>query len=205
MDDQQNKHKRQRNQRTLEEALAGRPARQYFVNRSEKEVIKDGKRYAPGFLKGKRKYKEDGGWFRWATDPTHPKWTPELAEKHYRLIQENGRKGAVARRSTPKGYRAKEWRPIWQERLKEAEVIVDKMITQDLVDLPEEELERTAAKEALLFNVALVRSPEFNVGDRLKASRNVLDFCKTKPVVKQEVALKTAEDLLAQVANDLGL
>lgn len=195
-------------QRTLEEALAGVPARRYVVNRSEEPIIdpETGRqKYAPGFLKGKRKFKEGGGWFRWATDPTHPKYTKELAEKHFRMIQANGKKGAETRRSTPKGYRARDWKPIWQERLKEAERIVDELITKDLVELPEDELKKAAGREALIFNTALIRSQEFNIADRLKASRNLLDYCVTKPVEKKEVEVKTAEDLLAAVADDLGL
>lgn len=203
-DDSLNMRPRQKQQRTLEEALAGRPARKYKKNPSGDEPMYiDGKRYCPGEIKGKWKRKDGGGWFVWATDPTHPKYTPELAKKHYLAVQKKGRMGAAARRSVPKGWAAREWRPIFKERVEQSMTIVDKMIDQELIVLPDNELDAKAAKEAIVFNMALVRSPEVTLDNRLKASRNILDYCKSKPVAKSQVEIKTPEQWLEELTKDM--
>ena len=197
-------------QRTFEEMLAGVPAREYFVTRSKKPLVRNGRRYAQGQKyaqkKKKGRRKPVFGRENWLNivkvGPSHPKWTEELAKKAWDMHSRAGKNGAKTRRSLPKGYRAAEWKPIWIKRIEEATKMVDDMISNDLVALPDEDLERQAAKEALVFNVALVRSQEHTIENRMKASRTVLDFCKSKPQAKTEVTLKTAEDWLKQIAGE---
>ena len=192
-------------QRTLEEALAGVPARQYKQNFTQEPILdENGKRlYAP--YQHKTRCKSYETWMNWATNPNHPKYTPELAKKHFLGLARGARNGAKTRRSTPKGWRAKEWKPIFQERLKMAAEIVDLAIAQDIFDLPADEADKKAAREALCFEVALLRSDEMSISTRQDAAKTILNFTKAKPASKLDVAVSTAEELLNKVADKNGL
>lgn len=196
-------------QRTLEEALAGVPPRKYFKNKKPVQVInpetgkviapKLGKSNRPGTWRWRAAQKS---WFKVATDPTHPDWTPELQRKHFEMTSKAQEKATLTRRSTPRGVRAKVWKPILNERIEQARKTVEKLEYADLIALPDDELERKAAKEALAFNVAVFQSPELTMKDRLTAAKITLDFTKQRPTTKQEVSVKSAEDFLALVSGD---
>lgn len=192
-------------QRTLEEALAGVPARQYKQNFTQEPILdENGKRlYAP--YQHKKRCKTQETWMCWATNPNHPKYTPELAKKHFLGLARGARNGAKTRRSTPKGWRAKEWKPIFQERINKAMEIVDLAIAQDIFDLPADEADKKAAREALGFEVAIMRSDELPFNARQDAAKTILNFTKAKPAAKLDVAVSTAEDILGKVADKNGL
>ncbi len=193
----------QRPHRTLEEALAGVPAQPLFVNKSMDPVInpRTGRLCAGTQLKGSPLNHASDQSNNWIARSKfgHPQYCPELAKKHFLLIQRNGRNGAAARRSTPKGIRTKEWRPIFVKRLDLARLEVNKMEDQGLIILPDDIEDAAAAKEALAFNVAVMRSNEMTMRDRLTSASMVLTFCKQKPASKVENKISLAEEFLSSL------
>lgn len=92
------------------------------------------------------------------------------------------------------GYTKEMLVPIREKSMKEAEKIVDKM-SKDY------NIEDEYAKEALKTAVQIMREPAQN-RDKLAAARMVLDFTKSKPVAKSEVAIGKAEAFLSSLLED---
>ena len=58
------------------------------------------------------------------------------------------------------------------------------------------------AEEALATLVKVMRTPEENGKTKVAAAKTLLDFTKTKPVVKTEVTVKSAEAFLDEIDDD---
>ncbi len=192
-------------QRTLEEALAGVPAAPLFINKSMDPVInpRTGRVCAGTQLKGSPLNHASDQSNNWIARSKfgHPQYCPELAKKHYLLIQANGINGAAARRSTPKGIRTKEWRPVFTKRLDASRIEVQKLVEKEVLVLPEDVDDAVAAKEAIAYNLAVMRSPEMTTRDRQTSASMILNFCKSKPVTKVESKVEFAEAFLLGLAD----
>lgn len=90
--------------------------------------------------------------------------------------------------------------PIWHQAREEAKVIMKHLKDNGMVDIPTDKY-TGYAEEALEAAITVVRTPT-NEQQRLAAARLVLDFTKSKPVAKNEVTVKTAEDWLSNVLED---
>lgn len=190
-------------QRTLEEALAGVPARPIFVNKSREQVINPatGRLCAPTWHdKTNRPPSKRKGtsWFS-RIKPDHPEYCPELAKKHFLMIQANGRKGTRA--STPPGFRRADWKRIFDYRLNEARQVAERIAERAVVAFPEDVDENKAAKEALAFNIAIFKSDEISLAARMTAAAKVLEFTKQKPVSRTDNKISVAEDFLASLED----
>ena len=97
-------------------------------------------------------------------------------------------------RGVPDGYSREQIEPIRATVKAEAKRIVQKM-SQDY------NIEDDYAKAALETAVEVMRVPGDN-RERVAAARLVLDFCKSKPVSKNELAISKAEDFLAGLLTD---
>ena len=90
----------------------------------------------------------------------------------------------------------------WKKARQEAKVIMKHMKENGMVDTPAPgDKYAEFAEEALEAAITIVRTP-MNEQQRLAAARLILDFTKSKPVAKNEVTVKTAEDWLANVLED---
>jgi hypothetical protein len=92
--------------------------------------------------------------------------------------------------------------PIWKQAAEEAKIIVKYLKDNDMVDTPKDEKYAQFADEALEAAVTVVRTPA-NEQTRIAAARLILDFTRSKPVAKSEVNVKTAEDWLNNVMEDI--
>lgn len=94
----------------------------------------------------------------------------------------------------PDGYRKETIEPIRQRVKAEAKEVVRIMSEQY-------NIEDDYAKAALETAVEVMREPGNN-RERVAAARLVLDFTKSKPATKNEVAISKAEDFLASLIDD---
>lgn len=99
------------------------------------------------------------------------------------------------------GYNKAQAEEYWAKAKAEAKVIMQYLKENDMVDTPENDKYASMAEEALEAAITVVRTP-INQQTKLTAARLVLDFTKSKPVSKQEVNVKTAEDWLSNVLAD---
>lgn len=58
------------------------------------------------------------------------------------------------------------------------------------------------ASKAMQTAIEIMLSQEGTTQNRLAAAKTILDFTQTKPVVKNETTLKTAEEFLSSLIND---
>ncbi len=63
-------------------------------------------------------------------------------------------------------------------------------------------IEDDKAEEALTTTLTILRTKDVALTTKLAAARLLLDFTKSKPSSKSEVTVKSAEDWLAQIADD---
>ena len=101
------------------------------------------------------------------------------------------RKNAGRPKGVPDGYRKHEIEPIRAKAKKEAKEVVKIMADKY-------NIEDDYSREALETAVEVMRVPG-ETRERLAAARLVLDFTKSKPVTKSEVAVAKAEDFLASL------
>jgi len=104
------------------------------------------------------------------------------------------RKNAGRPKGVPDGYRKHEIEPIRAKAKKEAKEVVK--IMADKYDIEDD-----YSREALETAVEVMRVPG-ETRERLAAARLVLDFTKSKPVSKSEVAVAKAEDFLASLLTE---
>jgi hypothetical protein len=91
----------------------------------------------------------------------------------------------------------------WKKAREEAKVIMKHLKENGMVDTPATgDKYAEFAEEALEAAITIVRTP-MNEQQRLAAARLVLDFTKSKPVAKNEVTVRTAEDWLQNVLEDV--
>lgn len=100
----------------------------------------------------------------------------------------------------PKGWRHKKKGAIAFANLAkyEAKQIMEHMKKQGLLVAPDNEL----ANEALMVAVEMHRNPLTEAKLRLAAAQTVLTWTKAKPAQRVEATVRTAEDFLAEVAED---
>ena len=104
------------------------------------------------------------------------------------------RKNAGRPKGVPDGYTKHEIEPIRAKAKKEAKEVVK--IMADKYDIEDD-----YSREALETAVEVMRVPG-ETRERLAAARLVLDFTKSKPVSKSEVAVAKAEDFLASLLTE---
>lgn len=97
----------------------------------------------------------------------------------------------------PKHLTNAEWAEVKQQAANEAHRIFKKM--KDAGQLPDDPM----AQEALQKTLTALREAS-TVKDTVAAARLILDFTKTKPVQKTEVTVRSAEDILDEMAEDDG-
>ena len=104
------------------------------------------------------------------------------------------RKNAGRPRGVPDGYTREQIEPIRAKEKQEAKRIVAIMSK-------EYSIEDEYAKAALETAVEVMRVPGDN-RERVAAARLVLDFTRSKPVAKSELAISKAEDFLQGLLNE---
>jgi hypothetical protein len=75
------------------------------------------------------------------------------------------------------------------------------MTDQTDIHIPETDDEKAAAALYVAMSIAL--NPLVGNANQLAAANIVLNFCKAKPAVKQDVRINTAEKWLAEVQADM--
>lgn len=149
---------------------------------------------------GKRKRKVGG----------YPNPSPRMLEHNARI---NARMRAMKelsggainpyRKGVFDGYTKATAEIAWKKAREEAKAIMKHMKENGMVDTPAPgDKHAQFAEEALEAAITIVRTP-MNEQQRLAAARLVLDFTKSKPVAKNEVTVKTAEDWLQNVLEDV--
>lgn len=58
------------------------------------------------------------------------------------------------------------------------------------------------ASKAMQTAIEIMLSQEGSTQNRLSAAKTILDFTQTKPVVKNETTLKTAEEFLSSLMDE---
>lgn len=96
------------------------------------------------------------------------------------------------------GYTHKQWKRIATRAKEEAKIIVEYMMSKDLI--PKD----AYAKEAIEAVVEIMRLPA-HPRDKLAAAKTLLEYTMAKPASTANVNVKTAEDFLAEVAKDAGI
>lgn len=104
------------------------------------------------------------------------------------------RKNPGRPKGVPDGYRREQIEPIRAREKQEAKRIVEIMSK-------EYSIEDEYAKAALETAVEVMRVPGDN-RERVAAARLVLDFTKSRPVSKNELAISKAEDFLAGLLEE---
>lgn len=91
---------------------------------------------------------------------------------------------------------------IWADARAKAKEIVEKMIENDQVNMPECKTDAERAELALKETVAVLMTPA-NHQAKLGAARILLDFCKEKPASRSKVTVQAAEEWLNSVTSDI--
>lgn len=149
------------------------------------------------------KRRNPGSWMA-RIKPDHPEYDPNLARRHFEMVAANGRKGAEKRRGVPRGWQQDTWVPFWNGKMEEARRIVEVLKSRGAIDYPEghEVKDKTLAEEAITYCVAVLRSGTGGVRERLTAAKLILTYTKLRPPSRAEVSIRTAEDILALVADE---
>lgn len=132
-----------------------------------------------------------------------PEYRAHMAEKmrQYKEANPNGWKGR--RCGIPDGMRAKDAEKLWKiARLKARKFI---KIMEDEGQLPKvviPDSDEAKAKRVLEEMVTICLGPMTNQATKVSAGRTVLEWTKSKPVQKQEVAVTNAEAWLNEVIKD---
>lgn len=119
--------------------------------------------------------------------------TPEGRELR-RQWSTKPRKNAGRPKGVPDGFTKSEIEPIRINAKKEAKKVVNIMAEKY-------DIEDDYSREALETAVEVMRVPG-ETRERLAAARLILDFTKSKPVSKSEVAVAKAEDFLASLLSE---
>jgi hypothetical protein len=123
--------------------------------------------------------------------------TPEERKAYSRKLIE-ARKGNRPKSTIPgkpRDLTAAQWAAVQEQAARDAKRIIAKM--KDAGQLPDD----PRAVEALEKAVKTLRQSE-NAKDVAALGRLILDFTKSKPTTKAELTVKTAEDLLDEMAED---
>ena len=100
------------------------------------------------------------------------------------------------RKGHPDGIRLKDWLVIKEKVAKKAERAVAIMAEKDIW-VPDNDVAAKAMKAA----IEVLEAPGEH-RNKLAASKVILDFVQTRPVVKNETTLKTAEEFLSSIMED---
>jgi hypothetical protein len=112
-------------------------------------------------------------------------------------------KGTGTRAGVPDGMRKAEAMQKWAEARAQARKFIE--IMEDEGHLPKvvmPDSDEAKAKAALEEMVSICLSPMTAQAIKVSAGRTVLEWTKSKPVQKQEMAITNAEDWLKGVIND---
>ena len=104
------------------------------------------------------------------------------------------RKNAGRPKGVPDGYTKHDIEPLRAKAKKEAKEVVKIMAEKH-------NIEDEYSQEALETAVEIMRVPG-ETRERLSAARLILDYTKSKPVSKSEVAVSKAEDFLASLLDE---
>lgn len=94
------------------------------------------------------------------------------------------------------GCTAEQARWFWRQARFEATLTMKKLIKAGVVTQEDEN-----AEEALHYCLTVMKAP-VDQKTGLTAARTVLDFCKAKPAIKQDLTINKAEEWLAAVSAD---
>jgi hypothetical protein len=123
-----------------------------------------------------------------------PVWAAAQREK-LRIAHEKRRGTDTFRTNVPDGMRKAEADALWAKANRSAKRTIKAMAKNGAFDDEDD----PRAIEALEFNITTMRG-KHDIRARLAAAAKVLEYTKSKPVVKSAVTLSKAEDWLAQVA-----
>lgn len=96
----------------------------------------------------------------------------------------------------PDGVRKKDWLIIKAKAEKKAERAIEIMAEKDIW-VPDNNIAAKAMKAA----IEVLEAPGEH-RNRLAAAKTILDFVQTRPVVKNETTLKTAEEFLSSLMEE---
>lgn len=155
-------------------------------------------------------YKPGRGKNSWIAraNPDHPNYDPALREKYLATRAKAAEKRAKTNTGVPWGFTREDWDRRWQWRLSQADLLISHMEKTGMVETPEdgpEAEEKGYARESLKTAFAFVLEPKLSAKDRLAAASLVLSYTKSKPVQKTALAVSSAEDFLASIAEDAGI
>jgi len=101
------------------------------------------------------------------------------------------------RKGHPDGIALRDWLPIQAKARETAEKAIRIMAEKDIW-VADNETSNKAMKAA----IEVMEATNGTTDNRLKAAKLILDFTQTKPVVKNETTLKTAEEFLSSLIED---
>ena len=135
------------------------------------------------------------------------KRSPPLKKRARVKLNRMRRKTSTRKRGrppgVPDGMRVEEADALWATARDQAKRFIEIMEDEGLLDksaVPGSD--EGKAKVALEEMVAIVLSPLSHQGTKISAARTVLEWTKSKPVQKSEMALTNAEDWLKSVISD---
>lgn len=134
--------------------------------------------------------KATGPWAKMTTEERSAYARKIAAKRDPSTFHLGGRKPGV-----PSNMSAAQWEALQASQKPIVERIIKKM--KDTGQLPDDE----RAVEALTETVTVLRTAQ-SPRDKLSAARLLLDFLKAKPTTKIETTVRSAEDILDEMAAD---
>jgi hypothetical protein len=128
--------------------------------------------------------------------------TPEHRAKMAAVAERRRGDPTKTRKGIPDGYTRATAAVMWAEATAKADKVLKKMIETkvfDLDNIPQADADRA---EAAMHESLKIMFSAVQIGDRLRAAKQVLDFTKAKPEQKQKVTLEGADAWLTDMLND---
>ena len=86
-------------------------------------------------------------------------------------------------------------------KMLKARQIARRLIQKGVVVMPEDNTDAARAEEALAYTVLVIQDAQEDTKHRLAAAKTLLEFTRTKPVVKAETTIKGALDWLNEIGG----
>lgn len=126
-----------------------------------------------------------------------PEMTAKRLEARRKFIEAGGRVGRMMGQQN--GVRKR----VYIKRLEKAKVFAEKAIRL-MSDNNIWKADNDKAELAMKTAIEIMQAQQGQTQHRLSAAKTILEFTQTKPVVKNETTLKSAEDFLAALAVEEG-
>ena len=126
--------------------------------------------------------------------------SPEMLAKRMEGLRK-WREANPGKRGRPHGLQDGVGLKKYLKRLEVAKVKAERAI-KVMADENLWKADNDVASKAMQTAIEIMLSQEGTTQNRLAAAKTILDFTQTKPVVKNETTLKTAEEFLAALVED---